>query len=146
MHEEKTTTSPQPAWFGGVGEWEGVRRRREGRWGGIALAMEGRNQTVQAEGEMVWERGYISLMLPLGVEGFAGGGASQCLLSWWGYCSSASSRSLASDLMMASFRSTTLSNVWPMTSTSLCSSLAFAVCENKHNKPVVVQGLCSLWK
>ena len=43
--------------------------------------MEGRNQTVQAEGEMVWERGYISLMLPLGVEGFAGGGASQCLLS-----------------------------------------------------------------
>lgn len=64
-----------------MGEWEGVRRRREGRWGEIALAMEGRNQTVQAEGEMVWERGYISLMLPLGVEGFAGGGASQCLLS-----------------------------------------------------------------
>lgn len=59
----------------------GGQEKEGGRWGGIALAMEGRNQTVQAEGEMVWERGYISLMLPLGVEGFAGGGASQCLLS-----------------------------------------------------------------
>lgn len=43
--------------------------------------MEGRNQTIQAEGEMVWEHSYISLMLQLGVEGFAGGDASQCLLS-----------------------------------------------------------------
>ena len=43
------------------------------------------------------------------------------------YCSSASSISLASDLMMASFLSITLSNVWLSTCISLRSSSALAV-------------------